>query len=300
MRFKFILGFVAFLFAVIGSISAQELNCTVSVNSSQIQSSDKKVYETLQNAVTEFMNTRKWTSDQFLNQERIDCSILITISERVATDEFKATLQIQTRRPIYKSSYNSTIFNFNDVDFNFKYLEFQALDFNESVFTSNLTSVLSFYAYMIIGLDYDSFSPNGGTPYFQKAQAIVNNAQNTSDKGWKAFDGTRNRYWLAENLLNPIFAPLRLCYYKYHRGGFDMLTDNKALAMASINEGLMGLKNVYAEKPGSFLLQLFFNAKTDEIINLYSQATPEDKAKIINLLSEIDPANGVKYQTITK
>jgi len=281
-------------------LKAQELNCIVQVNSDQIQTSDKKIFETLQTAIFEFMNNRRWTNDQFLNQERIECSVLINITERTSSDQFKATIQIQSRRPVYKASYNTPVFNFLDNDFEFKYIEYQPLEFNETQFTTNLTSVLAYYAYVVIGLDYDTFSPEGGSPYFQKAQLVVNNAQSSSEKGWKAYENVRNRYWITENLLNPSFKPLRAAYYKYHRQGFDLMTENKDNARFAITESIEMLRKVQADKPGSVLMQLFFVAKAEEIVNVYSQAFPDEKNKVVNTLNQIDPANAQKYEEIIK
>jgi hypothetical protein len=295
-----VLLFFSLVFCIF-SVKGQELNCTVQVNSSQIQSSDKKIFETLQNSLVELMNTRHWTSDQYLNQERIECSILINIVERISNDEFKATIQVQSVRPVYKSSYNSPMLNFLDNDFNFRYLEFQQLEFQDNNHLSNLTSVLAFYAYLIIGLDYDSFSPDGGTPLFLKAQNIVANAQSAVESGWKAFESTKNRYWIIENLLNPSFKPLRETLYRYHRLGLDNMADNKENARAAITESLDLLKKVFADRPGSLLLQMFFNAKTDEIIKVYAQqAFPEEKSRVVNTLNMVDPSNSSKYQEILK
>lgn len=277
----------------------QELNCTVSVLTPQIQASDKSIYEKLQTELRDFMNSRKWTNDDFLNQERIECSIVITISERVSTDEFKAKIQVQSRRPVYKSSYDSPMFNHQDNDFNFRYVQDQLIEFDESNINSNLTAVLGYYAYIIIGLDYDSFSPEGGTPYFLKAQTIVNNAQNISDRGWRAFEGSRNRYWLVENLMNVSFKPLRNFIYTYHRLGFDKFSESLSDARAEITNRLPDIRRVYEDKPNSFFMQTFFTAKADELINLYSQATNDEKTRAIQIFSLVDPANTLKYQTIS-
>ncbi len=291
--------FLFILFILVLKISfSQELNCKVQVLSQSIQGTDKRVFETLQTAIYEFINNRKWTNDAFKNIERIDCSILINVTERPSTEEFKATLQVQARRPVFKSSYNSVLLNYNDNDFQFKYLESQPLEFTENVHLSNLTSVLAYYAYLIIGLDYDSFSLDGGTPYFQKALAIVNNAQSGSDIGWKAFDGSKNRYWVINNMLDASFVSLRDCMYKYHRLGIDMMAENKESGRTAILEGLEELRKVHQIKPLSYSLQVFFNAKSDEIINIFSGAFPDEKAKIVNLLNEIDPTNSNKYQKI--
>ncbi len=277
----------------------QELNCQVSILTPQIQASDKTIYDNLQTELRDFLNNRKWTNEEYLNQERIECSIVITISERVSTDEFKASIQIQSRRPVYNSSYNSPMFNHQDNDFSFRYVQDQTIEFDESNINSNLTAVLGYYAYIIIGLDFDSFSPEGGTPYFAKAQTIANNAQRLSERGWKAFETSRNRYWLVENLLNVSFKPMRAFIYSYHRQGFDKFTDNIADARSSITDNLSELKKVYQDKPNSFLMQIFFTAKADELINLFSQATNDEKNRALQVLTLVDPANTLKYQSIT-
>ncbi len=288
---------IFFLFLLQKSFS-QELNCQIQVLSQQIQGTDKRVFETLQTAIFEFMNNKKWTGDAFKNSERLDCSILINVTERISTEEFKGTLQVQLRRPVFKTSYNSVLLNFNDNDIQFKYLENQPLDFTENAHLSNLTSILAYYAYLMIGLDYDSFSLNGGTPYLQKSLAIVNNAQSSSDLGWKAFDGTKNRYWIINNMLDASFVSLRECMYKYHRLGMDIMADNKETARTVIYESLEDLKKIHQIKPLSFSLQVFFTAKADEVINIYSGAFADEKAKVVNLLNEIDPTNSNKYQKI--
>ena len=290
--------FVFLLFFVFKISVSQELNCKVQVLSQSIQGTDKSVFETLQTAIFEFMNNKKWTNDAFKINERIDCSILINITERPSTDDFKATLQVQAHRPVFKSSYNSVLINNNDNDFQFKYLENQPLEFTENLHLSNLTSVLAYYAYVIIGLDYDSFSIDGGTPYLQKALAVVNNAQSGSDLGWKAFDGNKNRYWLINNMLDASFVPLRECMYKYHRLGMDLMVDDKESGRIAITEALGELRKVHQMKPLSYSLQVFFNAKSAEIINIFSGAFSDEKAKVVNLLNEIDPTNSNKYQKI--
>ena len=277
---------------------AQELNCTVTVNSSQISGTDKKVYESMQKAFFEFMNSTKWTNDIFKTEERIECSMLINISERVSVDEFKGSMQLQVRRPIYKSSFNSVLLNYNDADFNFKYVEFQPIEFNETSFTNNLTSMLAFYAYMVIGLDYDSYSLLGGQPYFLKAQTIVNNAQGVNDKGWKSFEDNKNRYWFNENIMNPNFKPLRTTLYKYHRLGMDLMSTKMEDARTTIAESIDDLKATHNISPGSYLMQIFFNAKADEIVNIFTPAYPDVKSKLVQTLNLIDPGNSSKYGKI--
>lgn len=244
------------------------------------------------------MNNRKWTNDVIQQDERIECSIVITLTEPPSGDAFKATIQVQARRPVYKSSYNSLIFNVNDKNFTFKYVEYQPLEFSESSFMSNLSSVLAYYAYVIIGVDYDSFSLEGGTQYFQKAQNIVSNAQSSNDKGWKSNEDNQNRYWIVENILNSTFKPLRECVYKYHRNGFDKMSVDVQSGRSAVLSSLELLRKVYENKPGSYSLQLFFLAKADEIVNLFSVAEPSEKINITALLNEIDPANSSKYNKI--
>jgi hypothetical protein len=256
------------------------------------------MFTAMQTAIFEFMNNRKWTNETFKLEERIDCSILINLTEKISSEEYKGTFQIQSRRPIYKTSYNSVLLNFNDQDFQFKYNENQPLEFSENTFTNNLTAVLGFYAYMIIGLDYDSYALNGGTPYLQRALAISNQAQDAAEPGWKAFESNKNRYWMINNLMDASFVPLRECYYNYHRKGLDVMTENKEGARTAIAESIEELRKIHSIKPLSFNLQIFFNAKSDEVINIFSGAFTDEKAKIVNTLNEIDPTNANKYAKI--
>lgn len=289
---------ILFFFVSVITSVAQELNCKVQVLSQQVQGTDKRVFTTLQTAIFEFMNNKKWTTDAFKLDERIDCSILINVTERPSTDVFIATIQVQSRRPVFKSSYNSVLLNYNDNDFQFTYLENQPLEFNENQFTSNLTSVLGFYAYMIIGMDYDTFSPSGGTNYLQKAQNVVNNAQSASEPGWRAFESNKNRYWLITNMLDAPFVNIRSCMYNYHRKGLDEMVTNKEGGRANILEALESLRKVHQARPLSFAMQVFFNAKSDEIINIFSGAFADEKSKVMTLLNDIDPTNSNKYQKI--
>lgn len=290
--------FLALLFTTSIQTFAQELNCQVSVLTPTIQATDKSIYTTLEQSIREFVNNRKWTNDNFLNQERIECSMIINITAR-NNDDFVADVQVQSRRPVFKTSYNSTLLNIKDNDFNFKYLQDQTLEYNEGSNTFNLTNLLAYYANVIIGMDYDSFSPEGGTLYFQKAQTIVNNSQQSGEKGWKAFENQKNRYWLVENLLNVSFKPMRSCLYNYHRNGFDMLSDKMFDARNNISLSLKDLRRVFQDRPNSYLFTVFFNAKSDEIVSLYKSSNPDEKTQIVPLLNEIDPSNISKYNTIT-
>jgi hypothetical protein len=283
------------------SAVSQELNCTVQVLSPQLQNSaDKKIFQTLQQSIFEFMNNRKWTNDVFQQEERIECSIVITISERPSADVFKGTIQVQSRRPVYKSSYNSLVVNILDKNLLFNYIEYQPIEYVENTFTSNLPSILSYYAYIILGNDYDTFSLEGGTPYFQKAQSIVSNAQNAVEKGWKSSEDDHNRYWIVENILNSTFKPMRECMYNYHRLGFDAMAEDVPTARAAVLQSLLLLKKVYEVKPNTYNMQLFFLAKVDEVVSLFMQAEPAEKTKVTELLNQVDPANTIKYNKINE
>ncbi|MEP7262848.1 MAG: DUF4835 family protein [Bacteroidota bacterium] len=282
-------------------VDAQELNCTVNVISPRIQGSDKKIFTTLQQSIIEFMNSTKWTNDKYRTEEKIDCNIQIEVTERTSTDEFKGTLQITSRRPVYKADYNSPILNVKDNDFNFRYIEFQTLEFNESGANQNLVAMLAYYAYLVLGMDYDSFSSLGGTPYFQKMQTIVANMQNAPESGWRSFEpNQRNRYWISENINNPVYRPIRTMFYAYHRNGLDVLQDKKDEGLRAIAASVEGLKKVHAEKPISPFMQLVFDAKADEVVNMFSGAPNEIKAIAKETLDEINPSNSGKYLKITE
>lgn len=296
MMRKLLLIFVILIYG--GVLAAQELNCQVQVSAQQIQGTNKQVFETLQSDIFEFMTTRKWTNHVYSLDERIECNILINITEQVSSDEFKGTIQIQARRPVYNSSYNSVTLNFLDNDLHFKYIEYQPLEFNESTHTSNLTSLLAYYSYIILGLDYDSFTTEGGNEFFKKAEKIVNNAQNASEKGWKSFESKKNRYWLVENLLNERYNPIREFFYRYHRLGLDVMYEKVNDGRAEILATLELLQKVYRDKPGLFALRIVFDAKADELVNVFSDGFPEEKNKAYNILKEIDPSNSSKYAKI--
>ena len=277
---------------------AQEFMCQVSVNSPQVEGSEKKVFQSLQSQLYEFVNNRKWTNYIYKPEERIECSIMITVTERVSSDQFKGKVNVVLKRPVYKTSYNSDLLNLVDKDFDFKYVEFEPLEYNDDAYTSNLTSMVAYYLYVMLGVDADSFSKLGGTLYYEKARAAVNAAQNSSDRGWKAFESLKNRYWLVENLLNNAYSPFRDGLYSYHRTGLDLMSENMDLGRSGVNDCLENLQKVNREKTGLYITQLFLDAKRDELINIYSQAAPMDKTKIVNMMKEIDPANSSKYQQI--
>ena len=288
-----------FMLALIFQAGAQELNCTVSVISPRIQSSDKRIFTTLQTSIMEFINNTKWTQDKFKNEEKIECSIQIEIVERVSTDEFKGTIQVSARRPVYGTSYNSPLLNYKDDDFNFRYVEYQPLEYNDGQVNPNLVMVLAYYAYTIIGFDYDSYSPLGGSQFFAKAQAIVANSANAPEPGWKAFEGLRNRYWLMENINNPIYKPIRQFYYDMHRKGLDMMSKKQDESVRAIASSLEKLRRVHNDKPLSVFMKTLFDAKSDEMAIRVSGAPADVKSTPKLTLRDNDPINTTKYQKIT-
>ncbi len=290
---------VFFIFSIsITQVDAQELRCKVTVDSRQIEGSERKIFEEMEGTIYQFVNGRKWTRDGFESFERIDCNILITLSDRMGTNNFKGSIQIQASRPIYKTSYLSPILNVKDNDFTIYFNQFEPLIYSENSYNSELTSILSFYVYMILAYDYDSYSPEGGTAFFQQAQKIVNNAQNSSETGWKANESQRNRYWLVENALSARFKPLRGSFYKYHRQGFDLMESNAESAKKNINESLKALEAVHNASPTSYNMQSFFDAKSNEVINLYKEFPSAERNDIAKLLIKIDPGNAGKYEKL--
>lgn len=278
----------------------QEFLCQLSVYSPTVEGTEKKVFQTMQTALYEFVNNRKWTNYNFKPEERIECSMMITINDRVSSDQFKGKINIVMKRPVYRTSYNTDMLNLIDKDFDFRYVEFEPLDFTDDTYTSNLASVVAYYLYIMLGIDGDSFSKYGGTPYFEKARAVVNAAQNSPEKGWKAYEGLKNRYWLVENFLNSSYNPLREGLYQYHRLGLDIMSENMELGRSGVNDFLLGIQKTNREKPNLYIVQIMLDAKREEIINIYSQAANLDKTKAVNILKEIDPANSSKYQQILK
>jgi len=297
MRKIFLLILISLVFRV---VSAQELNCMISVVSQQVQGSNREIYDNMQKAMTEFVNNQNWTDHIFKEEERIQCQFMFNITQRISDNEFEGTLQIQSSRPIFGTSQTTVMFNHRDNDIHFKYDDFEPLRFNETQYTSNLISLLAYYVNIILGLDYDSFALEGGTLFFQRAEAIKNNAQNAAESGWKAFEGTKNRYWLIENLLNDKYRAVRSCLYRYHRMGLDRMVERIDEARAEIADALIELRPAYRENPTAMIFQVYFTAKSDEIVNIFSQSFPDEKNRVISALKEIDPANTSKWDRIAK
>jgi len=300
LRFKYYL--IIFLVFLPGALSAQELNCNVQISAQRIQGSNRQVFESMQKDLYEFLNNTVWTNHVFSYAERIDCNLLINLTDQLSADEFKGTIQVQLSRPVFNTTYNSTMLNFIDNSFQFKYVEFQPLEFDPSTYRSSLVSVLAYYTYMILGFDYDSFSPLGGTEFFQMAEKIVTNAQNAPEPGWKPYDGSRNRnrYWLVKNVLDKEYEGVRQFIYDYNLNGLDKMESKIAEARTSMVESLKLMQDVYRKKPDPFmyLVQIVMEAKSDELINIFSAAFPEEKSRVVQILTEIDPANKAKYEKI--
>ncbi len=283
---------------------AQELNARVTVMSNKVGTAvDKKVFNTLQNQLTNFLNTRKWTNDSYRVSEKIDCSFIINIESVNEPNVYKASLAIQAARPVFNASYKSAIINFQESDLLFKYIEFQPVEFNDTrvqgteASVANLTAVFAFYAYTIIGMDNDSFSPKSGEVNFSKAQNIVTNApEGKGINGWRVFDGLRNRYWLNENLVNSRYNIIHDIIYTYYRAGLDKMYDNEAEARSNILQALIQIQAFNKENPNTMILQFFMQGKAQEIIGIFKNAMPPEKSRIIEIASEIDIVNAVKYK----
>jgi hypothetical protein len=302
---KKILFFLLATFAV-KAATAQELQARFSIMSSKVSTQvDKKVFQTLQTALSNFLNNRKWTNDTYTAQEKIKCNFLLTIDEYVGDNLYKATLTVQAARPVYNTTYESPIINFQDPDFQFKYVEFQPIEFNENriqgsdAMSANLSAVIAYYIYLILGMDYDSFAPRAGDPYFQKAQYIVNNAPEAGQiTGWKAFDGLRNRFRLAHNLTDSRFTIVHDAVYNYYRNGLDKFYDNEADGREGILTALNYLTSVNQENPNSMIIQVFFQGKSGELIKIFSKADSDKKTKAKELLMKLDITNANAYKEL--
>lgn len=295
--------FFTFLVCLFWTFSqAQELNCQVTLITDaklEVTTVDKEVLEQLKQVVNDFMNNTQWTKDKFKTEERINCNIQLQISKIPSQGVYEGAMQIQSSRTGFNSSYNTTVFNFQDENISFAYSRNSIISYAPNQYRDNLTSVLAFYAYFIIGMDYDSFGLKGGTPYFNEAQQIVSLAQSSGASGWKSNEqGKRNRYWLVDNVLHQLFEPLRECNYEYHRKGLDKLYENKDAARKAMFDALNKLNKVITTRPNSINVLNFVQAKLVELKNLYSDAEVKDKNDIVNLLKKIDPANSSKYMEI--
>ena len=287
--------FTLILAVLTTSSTAQELNCSVKVIAPQIANVEASVFESLEDGIRGFMNGRRWTNDNFEFDELIECTMQITISEAIGNTKFSGSIQVQSNRPVYNSDYKTPMLFVIDGDFEFVWINGSSILFNPGQHRDNLSSILAYYAYMILGLDYDSFGLETGSEFFLKAQTIVANAQNSGGQGWLASQGKQNRYWLIENMLSQTFRPLRLCMYNYHRRGFDLLESNLEGARLNIADALIEMRSTNRIRPGSFNLQVFFLAKSDEIIKLFSPAPEAERVRLLPVLKQMDPGNISKY-----
>ena len=298
--------YLLLILAAVQPLRAQELQARVTVLANRVSTQvDKKTFQTLQTALTNFVNNRKWTPETYQQQEKIKCNFLLSIDQDMGSNVYKASLTVQAARPVYNSTYESPIINFQDADVVFKYIEFQPIEFNENrvqgsdPLSSNITAVLAYYINIILGMDHDSFAPKGGDSYFQKAQYIVNNAPESSQiTGWKAFDGMRNRFKLIEGLTDNRFNLIHDAIYSYYRTGLDQFFENDAKGRTGILKALSYLNTVNTENPGSMVIQFFFQGKSNELVKAFSKADQNQKTQAREILSRIDITNAKAYKEI--
>ena len=296
--------FLTLALALAVGISAQEINCTVTINSDQIEGSNKQVYATLKTAIEEYMNQNRWTNMTFAEHEKIECNMLIVV-KAVADNAYTCEMTLQSRRPVYGTTYTTPLLNFKDNAFNFTYQEFDRIEYQQNQFTTNLTVMLAYYCYLIIGHDLDSYQRLGGTPCFQICEEIVNACQSasmesTEQKGWLAFDSNRNRYALINNLLDEAFKKYRNYYYEYHRLGLDEMSANVTNGRARIAEGMPVLKEAYRARPATYVINTFLDAKADELTDIFAKGTDKEKKTVYELLMDIDPTRQNTYERINQ
>lgn len=284
--------------------SAQEINCTVTINSDQIEGSNKQVYETMKSAIEEYMNQNRWTNMTFAEHEKIECSMMIIVKS-VADNMYTCEMTLQSRRPVYGTTYTTPLLNFVDKNFNFTYQEYDRIEYQQNTFTTNLTTMLAYYCYLIIGHDLDSYQRLGGTPAFTACEEIVNACQSasmeqTEQKGWLAFDSNRNRYALINNLLDEAFKKYRNYYYEYHRLGLDEMSGNVTNGRARIAEGMPVLKEAYRARPATYVINTFLDAKADELVDIFKKGTAKEKKDVYELLIDIDPTRQTTYDRMNE
>lgn len=285
-----------FLFAII-QLNAQELNCTVTINSDKVPGSNKQIFTTLENSLNDFINQTRWTGYNYRDQERINCNMSVIIDEQNGSS-FKGSIQIQSSRPVYNSNYSTPVFNFKDTNFSFQYLEFEPLVYNSTTFESNLVSMMTYYAYVIIGMDADTFSQYGGIPFFTKAQDVLAQAQQGGYKGWNQADGSRTRFSLTDNILSPTYKEFHTAMYQYHIHGLDLMSKDTKTAKGNIAEAIGVLKTLYNARPNAFLLRVFMDSKSDEIVEIFSDGPRYETLDLKEDLIRISPLNAEKWNSI--
>lgn len=288
---------VLFAFLCSAVVFSQELNCTVNVIAQQTGNDNNVVFKTLEKQLNEFINNTKWTEKSFGAEERINCSMVINVTA-YENDNFSATLQVSSSRPVFNSTYSSPVYNYNDKDFNFQYIEYQNMVFNPLQFESNLVSVLSFHVFMILGMDADSFELNGGDEYFSQAQTIANYSQQLNGQGWKLEDGLQSRFALIDNLLSPTFKEIRTTMYNYHMQGMDVMADDAKKGKSEVISTLSELQKIHKRRPNSYLLRVFFDAKSDEIMDILSGGPSVNIAEAVDILNKIAPMHSQKWRNI--
>jgi len=293
---------IALLFVfLIRYSSAQEFLCNVQIQYQQVAGVEPSVFEAMEKSIFEFMNNRKWSEYNYQIEERIECTMVITIQAAAqGGGDFSGSLNLVLQRPVYGTNYNSVVINLVDDDIQFAYTPYQSMEYADNTFQNNLTQILAYYAYLMLGLDRDTYSLFGGTPMYEKAMSVVQVAQNTNYSGWQVFDGQKTRYQIIENLLNQSYNDLRKFLYEYHRLGLDIMAENLDGGRTEVTETLGNLKSVFDKRPNLYMLQIILEAKRQEIINIYMQASPAEKVKMVNTMSAIDPPNGNKYEAVNK
>lgn len=280
------------------TVQSQELNCIVKINSQSLTNSNQPIFKTLQNSLADFVNKTKWTNKKVKTSEKIDCTIFITVTS-YGSDQFVSTIQVGSSRPVYGSSYSSPILNFNDKDFNFRYVEFENLIFNPNSFDSNLVSVIAYYAYIIIGLDADTYELNSGKEYYQQAQEIASLAQQSSYKGWSQNDGgNQNRFFLVSDLMSGTYDPIKNALYNYHIKGLDLMSEDVAKGKEGVKQALLDLGKMNSTRPNAFLTRVFFDAKADEILSVFSGGPQIKVTDLVDNLNRISPINSSKWANI--
>lgn len=280
------------------AIKAQDLNARVQILSPQVQNTNKRALDVLEKAISDFLNNRTWSTNQVTASERIDCSFVITITTWDGSSNFTAQAQIVSTRPVFNTAYNSPVLSMSDDHFDFSYTEGQLMDYSDQQYMSNLTSLLAYYAYIIVGLDADTFELNGGTPFYNAAQSIVNYAQNTGHSGWRSMEGTANRFWLVNNLQDRRYQPIRDFLYSFYLKGLDRMADNAVEARRTVLDLLPLLQKVDRLAQGAVFNQVFFTAKSDELIGVCSGMGSQERVQAYNILAEVDPANANKYERL--
>jgi hypothetical protein len=284
----------------VAKLPAQEFLCQVSINSQRVEGVDKSVFEAMKTSIFEFMNNRKWSSYNFRMEERIGCTMLFTIESASGGDDFSGKLNIVLERPIYKTDYSSPVINMIDKDIQFRYVPYQTMEYADNTYMDNFTSILAYYAYLMLALDFDTFSLYGGDEFYDKAQAVVNSAQSSPRKGWQAFEGPKNRAQLVAGLTNASYKDLRMFLYEYHRRGLDYMSEDVEGSRTFIGKSLRHFKKVNDKRPGLYPMQIFVETKRNEIVNIFKEATPAEKTGMINIMKEVDPANSSTYEAVNK